>query len=43
MRPRYSAAELVGNWLDSFKVSQWSSQVRQEIEALTRLQASVEQ
>lgn len=44
MRPRYSAAELVGDWLDPFKVPQAQRPiVRQEIEALTRLQASVEQ
>lgn len=44
MRPRYSAVELVGDWLDPFKVSDMEqSIVRQEIEALTRLQASVEQ
>jgi len=44
MRSIYSAVELVGDWLDPFKVSNMEqSIVRQEIEALTRLQASVEQ
>jgi hypothetical protein len=44
MRPRYSAVELVGDWLDPFKVSHVAQPlVRQEIEALTRLQAPVEQ
>jgi hypothetical protein len=44
MRPRYSAVELVGDWLDPFKVSNMEQPiVRQEIEALARLQASVEQ
>ena len=44
MRPRYSAVELVGDWLDPFRVSHVAQPlVRQEIEALTRLQAPVEQ
>jgi hypothetical protein len=43
MRPRYSAAELVGDWLDPFKVpSAERLVVRREIEALARLQASIE-
>lgn len=43
MRPRYSAAELVGDWLDPFKVpSAERPVVRREIEALARLQASFE-
>jgi hypothetical protein len=44
MRPRYIAAELVADWLDPFKVpnAQWPI-VRHEIEALARLQVSVEQ
>jgi hypothetical protein len=44
MRPRYSAVELAGDWLDPFKVSNIEQPiVRREIEALTRLQASVKQ
>jgi hypothetical protein len=44
MRRRYSAVELAGDWLDPFKVSNMEQPiVRQEIEALTRLQASVDQ
>jgi hypothetical protein len=43
MRPRYSATELVGDWLDPFKVpSAERPVVRREIEALARLQASFE-
>ena len=43
MRPGYSAAELVGDWLDPFKVpSAERPVVRREIEALARLQASFE-
>ena len=43
MRRRYVAAELVGDWLDPFKIPNaelWL--VRQEIAALARLQASIE-
>ena len=44
MRPRYSAAELVGDWLDPFKVPNAERPiVRREIEALARLQASFQQ
>jgi hypothetical protein len=44
MRPRYSANELVGDWLEPFKV-QHAEQivVRQEIRALARLQTVGEQ
>ena len=41
MRPRYSANELVGDWLESFKVpSAGQMVVRQEIKALAFFQAS---
>jgi hypothetical protein len=44
MRPRYSSVELVGDWLDPFRVSNMEQPiVHREIEALARLQASVEQ
>jgi len=44
MRPKYIAAELVGDWLEPFKVPPVQQPiVRREIEALARLQASVEQ
>ena len=44
MRPKYNAVELVGDWLDPFKVSNAELLiVRQEIAALIRLQASIEQ
>jgi hypothetical protein len=44
MRPRYLASELVGDWLEPFKVADAQRPiVRQEIEALARLQASIAQ
>jgi hypothetical protein len=44
MRPKYNAVELVADWLDPFKVPNPELLiVRQEIAALTRLQASIEQ
>jgi hypothetical protein len=44
MRRRYVAAELVGDWLDPFKIGVAELVVvRQEIAALARLQASIEQ
>ena len=44
MRRRYVAAELVGDWLDPFKIPNAELLlVRQEIAALARLQASIEQ
>jgi hypothetical protein len=44
MRARYSAMELLGDWLGPFKVPvAHQLAARQEIEALTRLQASVTQ
>jgi hypothetical protein len=44
MRRRYVAAELVGDWLDPFKIGVAELVVvRQEIAALARLQASSEQ
>jgi len=44
MRRRYVAAELVGDWLDPFKIGDAELLVvRQEIAALARLQASIEQ
>jgi len=44
MRPRYIAAELVADWFDPFKVPIAQQPiVRREIEALARLQTSVEQ
>jgi hypothetical protein len=43
MRRRYVAAELVGDWLDPFKIPNAELLlVRQEIAALARLQASIE-
>jgi hypothetical protein len=43
MRPRYVAVELVGDWLDPFKIPNAQLlAVRQEIAALARLQASIE-
>jgi len=43
MRRRYIAAELVGDWLDPFKIPNAELLlVRQEIAALARLQASIE-
>lgn len=44
MRPRFVPNELVGDWLEPFKVPTTEQLfVRQEIAALARLQASVEQ
>lgn len=44
MRPRYVAVELVGDWLGPFKIPNAElAVIRQEIAALARLQASVEQ
>jgi hypothetical protein len=44
MRPKHNAAELVADWLDPFKVANAEQLiVRQEIAALIRLQASIEQ
>jgi hypothetical protein len=44
MRARYIASELVGDWLEPFKVPNTDQlAVRQEIKALARLQASGEQ
>jgi hypothetical protein len=44
MRPRYIALELVADWLEPFKVPNAQLLVvRQEIAALARLQASIEQ
>lgn len=44
MRPRYVALELVGDWLGPFKIPNAElAVIRQEIAALARLQASVEQ
>ena len=43
MRPKYTAVELVADWLDPFKVPSADLLiVRQEIAALIRLQASIE-
>jgi hypothetical protein len=44
MRPRYVAAELVGDWLGPFKIPDAELLVvRQEVAELARLQASIEQ
>jgi len=44
MRPRYSANELVGDWLEPFKVPHAGQMVvRQEIRALARVQAAEQQ
>jgi len=44
MRPRYSPYELVGEWLDPFKVPRAEQMVvRQEIRAMARFQTAGQQ